>query len=150
LRERSEDVAELARSFATNHGKRLGREVTLTDDALAALAQLPWPGNVRELENLIERAIVLAESGELDLAAVTALLPESALTGLALENSGDSSAQRDPADPTLSLKQAIRLLEAELIRKALGITNGNRTHAASLLEISHRTLLSKMKEYGIS
>jgi len=50
----------------------------------------------------------------------------------------------------LSIKKATRTLEADLIRKALGVTNGNRTNAAKLLEISHRALLYKMKEYGIS
>jgi two-component system response regulator AtoC len=150
LRERSEDVAALARLFATNHCRQLGREVALTDDALAALAELPWPGNVRELENLIERAIVLSDGPELDLAAVTALLPDSALTSLAHENGESSGNERATVEPNLSIKKATRVLEAELIRKALTITNGNRTNTAKLLEISHRTLLYKMKEYGIS
>ena len=50
----------------------------------------------------------------------------------------------------LSIKKATRELEADLIRRALGVTQGNRTNAAKLLEISHRALLYKMKEYGIS
>ena len=56
------------------------------------------------------------------------------------------------SDPTeeLSIKKATRDLEADLIRKALVVTQGNRTNAAKLLEISHRALLYKMKEYGIS
>jgi two-component system, NtrC family, response regulator AtoC len=55
-----------------------------------------------------------------------------------------------PDDQELSIKKATRSLEAELIRRALGVTQGNRTNAAKLLEISHRALLYKMKEYGIS
>jgi two-component system response regulator AtoC len=54
----------------------------------------------------------------------------------------------DEAD--LSIKKATRTLEQGLIRRALGVTQGNRTNAAKLLEISHRALLYKMKEYGIS
>jgi two-component system response regulator AtoC len=50
----------------------------------------------------------------------------------------------------LSIKKATRELEQALIRRALGVTQGNRTNAAKLLEISHRALLYKMKEYGIS
>jgi two-component system response regulator AtoC len=63
-------------------------------------------------------------------------------------------ALRPPAgrtpDDQLSIKKATRSLEQQLIRKALGATQGNRTNAAKLLEISHRALLYKMKEYGIS
>jgi len=50
----------------------------------------------------------------------------------------------------LSIKKATRELEQDLIKRALGVTQGNRTNAAKLLEISHRALLYKMKEYGIS
>ncbi|MDQ3340404.1 MAG: hypothetical protein M4D80_35040 [Myxococcota bacterium] len=50
----------------------------------------------------------------------------------------------------LSIKKATRELEAKLIERALGVTQGNRTNAAKLLELSHRALLYKMKEYGIS
>ena len=53
-------------------------------------------------------------------------------------------------DRELSIKKATRSLEQELIRRALGVTQGNRTNAAKLLEISHRALLYKMKDYGIS
>jgi two-component system response regulator AtoC len=53
-------------------------------------------------------------------------------------------------DQELSIKKATRSLEQDLIRRALGVTQGNRTNAAKLLEISHRALLYKMKEYGIS
>ena len=53
-------------------------------------------------------------------------------------------------DHELSIKKATRTLEQDLIRRALGVTQGNRTNAAKLLEISHRALLYKMKEYGIS
>ena len=56
----------------------------------------------------------------------------------------------DDDSSELSIKKATRDLEADLIRRALGVTQGNRTNAAKLLEISHRALLYKMKEYGIS
>src|SRR6185503_9089788 len=54
LRERVEDIPQLAQFFVAGHGQRHGRTVQLTDAAVAALAQQPWPGNVRELENIIE------------------------------------------------------------------------------------------------
>ena len=140
LRERPEDIAQLARYFATRYAHRHQREVELTDEAVAALSAQPWPGNVRDLENTIERLVVLADGPVIDLAvleAVTTVRPARTMTS--------------PLDEDeLSIKKATRSLEQELIRRALGVTQGNRTNAAKLLEISHRALLYKMKEYGIS
>jgi len=105
----------------------------------ASLAAQTWPGNVRDLENTIERLVVLADGPVIDqtfLEAVTQIRP-SAVTSQTDENE-------------LSIKKATRTLEQALIRRALGVTQGNRTNAAKLLEISHRALLYKMKEYGIS
>ncbi len=137
LRERVEDIGALATFFAANHGQRHGRMVQLTDAAIAALGQQPWPGNVRELENVIERAIVLADTSEIDIEFLATLMKIRA-TSVASDES------------ELSIKKATRSLEQDLIRRALGVTQGNRTNAAKLLEISHRALLYKMKEYGIS
>ena len=136
LRERAEDIPQLARFFAERHAARHKRQVALTDDAAQLLARQPWPGNVRDLENVVERAVVLAEGPAIDagfLASVAALKPPPAVD-----------------DGDLSIKKATRTLEQDLIRRALGATQGNRTNAAKLLEISHRALLYKMKEYGIS
>ena len=138
LRDRREDIPQLARFFLERHGARHNKAVALADDAIATLEAQPWPGNVRELENILERALVLADGPTIDLAFL-----ETVMT------------VRPPAptsEPTdeLSIKKATRDLEADLIRKALVVTQGNRTNAAKLLEISHRALLYKMKEYGIS
>jgi two-component system response regulator AtoC len=94
---------------------------------------------VRELENLIERAVVLAEA--------EVLAPEDMPDRL-----------REPQDALhhvlssadLSIKKASRSIEETLIRRALAQTRGNRTAAARLLEISHRALLYKIKDYGLS
>jgi two-component system response regulator AtoC len=137
LRERVEDIPELARFFAARHGARHGRPVVVGDEAIAVLVGRGWPGNVRELENVIERALVLSDGPALDV-----------------ELLGDARAHKlrvgGDDDGELSIKKATRSLEEELIRRALGVTQGNRTNAAKLLEISHRALLYKMKEYGIS
>ena len=135
LRERVDDIEELARWFAAKHGARHGRVVELGAEAIEALAGRAWPGNVRELENVIERALVLSEGPALDVELLGAARPQN------LQNGGDDE---------LSIKKATRSLEQELIRRALGVTQGNRTNAAKLLEISHRALLYKMKEYGIT
>jgi two-component system response regulator AtoC len=138
LRDRPEDIPALARHFAARHAERHQRAVTLADDVVEALAGQPWPGNVRDLENTIERLVVLADGPIVErgfLEAVTNVRPTS-------------TSQTD--DQELSIKKATRALERDLIRRALGVTQGNRTNAARLLEISHRALLYKMKEYGIS
>jgi two-component system response regulator AtoC len=137
LRDRVEDIAQLAPFFVASHGQRHGRTVQLAPAALAALAQQPWPGNVRELENVIERAVVLADKPVIDVDFLGSLMKIRATSTAA-------------DDQELSIKKATRSLEQDLIRRALGVTQGNRTNAAKLLEISHRALLYKMKEYGIS
>jgi len=100
---------------------------------------------VRELENAIERAVLLAEGNQVQVQN----LPEriwSAPTGVpgSPPSSGTGEVQDD-----LSLKRAMRSLEERYIRAALRRTRGNRTRASELLEISHRALLYKIKEYGI-
>jgi two-component system, NtrC family, response regulator AtoC len=130
----------------------------LPADVLEALQQQPWAGNVRELENVIERALVLADGPVIDLPFLQTVMT---VRGAALPTETDTSAtspgtEEDAGDPSgevasaLSIKKATRDLEAELIKRALGVTGGNRTNAAKLLEISHRALLYKLKEYGIS
>ena len=104
-------------------------------DALLAYA---WPGNVRELQNSIERAVLLSEGDVLDLSA----LPPAVQSG-----GGGGRLAGDDGD--LSVKRRVASLEAELIRRALKQTGGNRTHACKLLDISHRALLYKMKDFGI-
>ena len=137
LRERAEDIPQLARYFAERHADRHQRKVVLADDALELLARHTWPGNVRDLENVIERAVVLADGAQVDAAFLGSVISVKA-----------APAASDDGD--LSIKKATRNLEQDLIKRALGVTQGNRTNAAKLLEISHRALLYKMKEYGIS
>jgi two-component system response regulator AtoC len=150
LRERPEDIPQLARFFAKRHAGRyqLG-EVELSEAAIEALVGQPWPGNVRELENTVERAVVLADDTP-DSTGVRMI--EVVRPGLA--SAARPARPDDPGGPPdpheLSIKKATRGLEHELIKRALAVTQGNRTNAAKLLEISHRALLYKMKDYGIS
>jgi two-component system response regulator AtoC len=139
LRERSEDIPLLAEHFLEKHGKRLGKEgVRLLPEVIKIFMTYSWPGNVRELENCMERALILSD-GVIDNTCV----PDT-LTG----RTGRQSIT-DVMAGSLSIKKADEFIEKELIRKALEQTGGNRTHAARLLEISHRALLYKLKEYGM-
>ena len=136
LRERPRDVPLLADHFLAQFRDTLGKPVrTLSDDALERLVAYRWPGNVRELETVMERAVILAEGDTITLRE----LPHNVVS----PEDGDS------AGADLSLKRARRSAELQAIRRALRATRGNRTHAARLLQISHRALLYKLKEYGV-
>jgi two-component system response regulator AtoC len=146
LRERPDDIALLAEHFVAQnlrkHPRLLARSIGA--DAIELLRAHPWPGNVRQLENTIEQAMVLCDAPVVDarwFAAKVAAPAASEAPG------GDGAGEAEGAH--VSIKKATRALEEELIRRALEQTGGNRTTAARLLEISHRALLYKIKEYGI-
>lgn len=140
LRERTEDIPFLVNHFLQKYSTMLGKsDVRLSPDFIASLMGYAWPGNVRELENCVERALVLCEGNLLR----NECLPESMLRERMISGGSDS-----PPD-CFSLKRASETLEKDFIRKALEKTGGNRTHAAKILEISHRALLYKIKEYNM-
>ena len=140
LRERTEDVPELVRYFIDRFNRRLMLDIAgATPAAMRALMEYPWPGNVRELENVVERAMVLTDQPQLGI---------EQLAGLAVAPAGaGAEAARSPLD--LSVKRRTEALERVLIAEALERTRGNRTRAAKLLDLSHRALLYKIREYGI-
>lgn len=140
LSERREDIPLLVDHFVSRNNRRLGTAIHgLDGEARKLLYEYSWPGNVRELENVIERAMVLAE-GDLITAAD---MPERLRDA------------KDPVHTQLasgehSIKKTVRIIEEILIRRALQKTKGNRTRAAEVLEISHRALLYKIKDYKIN
>ncbi len=139
LRDRRKDIPLLVDHFLAHFRDTLGKPVrTIADDTLAKLTGYHWPGNVRELENVIERAVILADGDRLTLRE----LPDSIASGCSKEAAESSGGD-------FALRRARRTFEIQMIRRALSATEGNRTHAAKLLEISHRALLYKMKDYGI-
>ena len=109
------------------------------------LLEYEWRGNARELENCMERALVLSQGEEISSDA----LPEAITRRLAKRGQSAAPSPTDTND-NLSIKQRTSALEIDLIQRALQKTGGNRTHAAKILEISHRALLYKLKEYGLS
>jgi two-component system response regulator AtoC len=140
LRERPEDIPLLIESFMHRFNRKFSREVEALDgDAAEALSRYAWPGNVRELENAMERAMLLSEHHVLGIEDFPP--PVSGRGGPLVGTPVD--------DADLSVKRRLAQLESELIVRALEQTGGNRTHACRLLEMSHRALLYKMKDYGI-
>jgi len=140
LRERREDIPLLIEHFIARNNARLGTQVRGTDsECRRLLFEYAWPGNVRELENTIERALVLADGDCIQLVD----LPER------IRDAKDKVPTKLDGDE-LSIKKTVRNIEEILIRRALLRTRGNRTKAAELLEISHRALLYKLKDYAIT
>ncbi len=140
LRDRREDSPLLIDHFVARNNNRLGTSIRgLDTESRRLLFEYPWPGNVRELENTIERAMVLAEGDQI----VAQDLPDR------LREARDP-VQMQLASGELSVKKTMRIIEEILIRRALQKTKGNRTRAAEVLEISHRALLYKIKDYQIT
>ena len=139
LRERREDIPELALHFLRRHNARLGLDVQrIAPDAVRLLAAHAWPGNVRELENVIERALVMASGPTIEASHLVDLSVGSPVV-----------AANGAQDVDLSVKRRTEQLERTLIQRALEQTRGNRTRAAQLLELSHRALLYKIRDYGL-
>lgn len=139
LRERVDDIPQLVTHFVRDCSARIGREPApqVSPGAMRLLMAYQWPGNVRELENVIERGLVLCDGMQL---LEDCLPPQVA---------GQAASKTPPIGENLSIKQAERAMEIQLIQRALEKTGGNRTQAAKVLEISHRALLYKLKEYGL-
>jgi two-component system response regulator AtoC len=133
LRARTEDLPALVEHFIDSFNLRFDKRVSgLEPDALRRLMAYDWPGNVRELENVVERAMLLAEGN---------ILCSQDLPEFRARVDGDSE--------DLSIKSRSATLERGLIQQALARTEGNRSQAAKLLEISYKALVYKIRDYGL-
>ena len=143
LRERGDDVVLLANHFASQLGHELrGRETELSKEAIAHIRGRAWPGNVRELENAIERACILSDS----------LILEPRDLGLVSASIDDDKSLNDfDLSGTLSdvAHRALTVVERKKISAALATNSGNKSRTAEDLGISYKTLLNKIKEYGL-
>ena len=179
LRERREDIPLLVDHFITRFNERLKKQITGAEpQAIDALVSHGWPGNIRELENVIERTLLFSEGPLIRMADLPGELggtPHQAMSPptVAEERSPSTSTSSSglPAIPTSvvpppaavtappvgeevgSLKEAVRAeterVERELIQRALDETGGNVTKAARKLQISRKSLQTKMKELGL-
>jgi DNA-binding NtrC family response regulator len=165
LRERRQDIPMLVDHFIARFNERLKKQITGADpEAVERLVAHNWPGNIRELENVIERTILFCEgpriqledlprefgggtvsSSQPDLVAAAAAVPAPA--------SPAPSAAPPVGEEVGSLKEAVRVeterVERDLIQRALDETGGNVTQAARKLQISRKSLQTKMKELGL-
>ncbi len=158
LSERKEDILELALHFLKRSSSRLGKRLAhIDDEALDVLKRYRWPGNIRELENVIERAVVLAEGD-----SVTILdLPREVLDGGSVHARSTSTRSHLGERPKFAepaLASAVRserapfdeFAEREALESALRSSSGNKAEAARLLGIPRSTLFSKLRKYRIN
>jgi len=135
LRDRVEDVLPLSDHFLTEAAARTGKRIaTFTQSALKVLLAYPWPGNVRELENVIERAVALAEGDQIG--------PDDLPSQVRERRSADVLAG------ALARGLTLAELEREYINRVLTAEGGNKTRAAQRLGLDRKTLYRKLEEYG--
>ncbi|MGA7157004.1 MAG: sigma-54 dependent transcriptional regulator [Acidobacteriaceae bacterium] len=140
LRERKEDIAALAQSFAERYAKESSaRTPVLRPEFMERMESHSWPGNVRELANFMRRVVTLSDGPEIDGGCFDREFAMAA-----------RSASLSPVQsPAVLAGTPIRQLERLHVENTLALTDGNRTHAAEMLGISLRTLRNRIREYGL-
>jgi transcriptional regulator with GAF, ATPase, and Fis domain len=162
LRERMDDVLDLATHFVRKFAAQMGKNISgLTPAAVDALLSYSWPGNIRELENVIERAVVLAENAEVE---IDDLPHEIVRAGLEIPTDGQASSRRlsrtrrgiSPVQSNggglgsaTGLAEELTELERNRLVDALKAAGGNKAKAARLLGYQRTTYCSKLKKYGL-
>jgi two-component system response regulator AtoC len=142
LRDRREDIPLLAGHFLGKIRTRTGKPLKrISPEAMDALIRYPFPGNIRELENILERAVIASEDDKITASDLGLAPPRR--EGV-VPNRG--AARRSYADVP---PKPMVVLEREALVSALEKWNGNRTKAAVELGISRRTILNKIKQYGL-
>ena len=165
LRERIEDLHELVLHFINQAVVETGKQVTgIEPDAMAVLEQYPWPGNIRELQNVLERAVVLADQARIaadDLPPHLTRQPAGVTTvstaAVGLSNPGSQSAGSPSADSeSVPASETSRLLldreaadERDILEMALRECEGNKARAARLVGMPRSTFYSKLQRYNI-
>ena len=143
LRERPSDIPFLAKRFLEITNRELSKVVSgLSDGAMNRLLSYEWPGNVRELRSTIRRAVLLAED----------VIEEEHLDLPMIGNRLKSASTADGAPSPLKalVRQATMVAERRALLEALRRTGGNKAKAARMLQIDYKTILAKLKQYGIS
>lgn len=140
LHERKEDIPILVEHFLCFYNHTLNKKIKRLDkEVMKRFLNHPWPGNIRELKNVLESSMIMADGNIIKMSDLPNEFAKKELTVDTLLG-----------DNHYSIKSASKKFEKELIIRALRETNGNKTAAAKLLEISHKALLYKLKEYDVS
>jgi two-component system response regulator AtoC len=134
LRERMEDLPELVKFFMNKYSQNLNKDVgRISGSAMKRLQSYSWPGNIRELENVVERAVILSDSGTIED------------DDLSIQGEGAAPDERGASDSYPQLEE----LERDYIERVLSITGGNQSKASQILGINRKTLYHKIKKFGL-
>jgi two-component system, NtrC family, response regulator PilR len=150
LRERAEDIPELAEQILARLARRTDNDAGITPAAMAKLRDYGFPGNVRELENILERALTLSVGGSIqpdDIRLQTVGRSEAAAPLSRSEPVPYPAAEREPAGAALG--DQLEGMERDAIVRALEQTRYNKTAAARLLGVTFRALRYRIKKLGI-
>jgi DNA-binding NtrC family response regulator len=147
LRERAEDIAMLATYFVERFCRDMNKKaLSISPAALDELRAYAWPGNVRELQNCIERAVILAESDAIQPRHLNLSFRDAA-------SAPSPVSPWDQIDLSGTMSDALRRVTAEVekrkIEQAIRESGNNRQRAADILQMNYKTLVQKMKDYGI-
>jgi len=150
LRERREDIRELAEYFLRLYGLQ-GRTLHLSADFIERLEAHNWPGNVRELANCVRRAVALATGTEIGGEALegSPWAEEKQYPPAAIPRDADSGNRICVSDDRLRAGVSLENMERKLVEMTLQATGGNRSRAAELLGVSLRTVRNKVRSYGL-
>jgi len=153
LRERRADLPLLIRHFVERNAKAMGKSLSgVSEPAMQALLRHRWPGNIRELENVIERAVILAQHAKIDVEDLPDELRfRSDATSMAVEDREEDIPAGNAAASagSVALKDALKLPERDIILKVLAEVRWNRSEAAKRLGIHRSTLYHKIRKLGI-
>ena len=135
LRERREDILPLARYFVKKYSRRYGRDIHgISQTACEKLVSYNWPGNIRELQHVMEKCVILSDGDELKIGNLQA-------DNMYLSSNGKNQ-ENNPL-------QTLDEMERDMIKKAIDVSRGNLSQAATRLGITRQTLYNKMKRYGL-
>jgi transcriptional regulator with GAF, ATPase, and Fis domain len=147
LRERAEDIPELAQHFLKQYGSRCGRpDLAIDDEAMLLLKSFRWPGNIRQLENAIEHAVVFAEG---PVVTVVDLPPEISAVPGSVPSEPESSGESIVAGGVRAERAERDRRERERLVRALAAARGSKAEAARALGMPRSTLVSRLKKHGL-
>jgi len=149
LKDRVDDIPRLTEYFIQKYNKMLGKNIKKVDSEVMKLfMKYDWPGNVRELEHLIEGIATIYDTEIIKLEHLPSQILDAVKTTYYINTSG-MNIQNTHSTSRMSLREAVELIEKEMIQDALRSTDWNITNAAELLDIPRQTLQYKIKKYNL-
>ena len=144
LRNRSEDIPLLVEHFLTMCSRELNKEgLKVSSEALEVMMNYPWPGNIDEIQSCIERAVVFCDGKTITSQNLDLHFPETKPAASTVKISLQARSLHE------ATHAAVRAVEVQMIERVLKETGWNKSKAAEKLKVSYKTLLTKIKEYGL-